>query len=266
MDYVPHFRREVQAFEAAARRAAAGGGAPPVPSCPGWSVADLTGHLAWVHRYVIHVVGERLAERPEETDPGHLRLPADITGWPLPERAPNRGPIPEGLIAWFAEGAAALASLFASRDPGERVWTWSREQTTGFWVRMQTIEAALHRWDAENALGAAQPVQAELAVDAVAQNFEVMAPARRARTQAPPGTGERYRFRRTDGPGDWTVCFTADDVRLDAGGGAPGDVELAGTASDLMLFLWGRLPADRLDAVHGDETVLGRYFTLVPPG
>ena len=42
-------------------------------------------------------------------------------------------------------------------------------------------------------------------------------------------------------------------------------VELAGTASDLMLFLWRRIPADRLDAVRGDRDVLDRYFTLVPP-
>ncbi|WP_219466745.1 hypothetical protein [Nonomuraea rhizosphaerae] len=42
------------------------------------------------------------------------------------------------------------------------------------------------------------------------------------------------------------------------------DVEVAGTASDLMLFLWRRLPAGRL-GVRGDREVLDRYFTLVPP-
>jgi hypothetical protein len=70
---------------------------------------------------------------------------------------------------------------------------------------MQTIEAAVHRWDAENAIGAAQPVEAEPAVDAVGQTFEVMAPAWRARKQAPPGSGERFRFRQTDGTGNWTA-------------------------------------------------------------
>lgn len=44
----------------------------------------------------------------------------------------------------------------------------------------------------------------------------------------------------------------------------PCDVELAGTASDLMLFLWHRIPADQLDEVKGDRGVLNRYFTLVP--
>ncbi|MFC9977617.1 hypothetical protein ACFVH6_42625 [Spirillospora sp. NPDC127200] len=40
--------------------------------------------------------------------------------------------------------------------------------------------------------------------------------------------------------------------------------EVAGTASDLMLFLWNRVPADRLE-VSGDRSVLDRYFLLVPP-
>nr|BFE86052.1 hypothetical protein GCM10020093_086530 [Planobispora longispora] len=128
---------------------------------------------------------------------------------------------------------------------------------------MQTIEAAVHRWDAEGAVGTALPVDAELAADSVSQTFEVMAPARRALRQAPPGRGERYRFRRTDGADVWTARFEGDDVRLVEDGG-PADVELAGTASDLMLFLWRRLPAEHLD-VSGDEAVLDRYFTLVPP-
>jgi hypothetical protein len=47
-------------------------------------------------------------------------------------------------------------------------------------------------------------------------------------------------------------------------GAQPCDVELAGTASDLTLFLWQRIPADQLE-VQGDQGVLDRYFTLVPP-
>ncbi|WP_188192697.1 hypothetical protein [Nonomuraea sp. SYSU D8015] len=66
-------------------------------------------------------------------------------------------------------------------------------------VQMQTIEAAVHRWDAENAIGAACPIPEEVAVDAVARTFQVMALARRARTQTPAGPDERYRFRHTDG-------------------------------------------------------------------
>ncbi|HET6857164.1 MAG TPA: maleylpyruvate isomerase family mycothiol-dependent enzyme [Streptomyces sp.] len=268
MDFVTHFHRETLAFETAARRAT-GEAAPLVPSCPGWTVSDLVVHLATVHRYVARVVRERLTEQPDPTDLTFLGLPADVHGWPRPENAPNHGPAPTGLIDWYAEGAAALEALFAERAADERVWTWAPEQTTGFWLRIQCIEAAVHRWDAESAFGAARPVDAELAADAVGHTFEVMTPARRAWQQAPPGAGERFAFRQTDGEGGWTVCFDGEDVR--ATGGAEGghdvescDVEVAGTASDLMLFLWQRIPADRIE-VKGDREVFDRYFTLVPP-
>jgi hypothetical protein len=45
---------------------------------------------------------------------------------------------------------------------------------------------------------------------------------------------------------------------------AKGDVAVRGTASDLLLFLWGRLPGERLE-VLGDASLVGRYFELVPP-
>lgn len=263
MDFIPHFHREILAFETAARRAADADKAPLVPSCPGWSVSDLAAHLGGVHRYLTRIIRERLLEPPDTTDLNFLALPADRRGWPMPEHAPNHGPVPVSLIDWFADGACALESLFRTCGPDETVWTWSREQSTGFWVRMQTIEAAVHRWDAESAIGVAQPVEADLARDAISQIFEVMAPARRASGQAPPGSGERFRIRQTDGTGNWTVHFVGDDVRLTESA-EPCDVEVAGTASDLMLFLWQRIPAGGL-VVQGDRGVLDRYFTLVPP-
>ena len=48
---------------------------------------------------------------------------------------------------------------------------------------MQAIEAAVHRWDAENAVGVAQPFDGALAADAIGQTFEIMAPMRRAATR-----------------------------------------------------------------------------------
>ncbi|MDF5751866.1 maleylpyruvate isomerase family mycothiol-dependent enzyme [Spongiactinospora sp. TRM90649] len=263
MDFLSHFRREVGAFEAAVRRAAEGGEAPFVPSCPGWTAADLVAHLGGVHRGVFHVIDARLTTWPGFSDPSVFKLPADMTGWPRPDGAPNVGPLAASLVDWFAEGAEKLAALFGEHDPAEAAWTWSREQTVGFWLRVQAIEAAVHRWDAEAALGAAEPLAADLARDAVGHTFEVMAPARRAWRQAPPGAGERFGFRQTDGDGAWTVTFDGDRIDL-APSAKEADVEVAGTASDLALFLWHRRSADEL-AVRGDRALLDRYFELVPP-
>ena len=132
--------------------------------------------------------------------------------------------------------------------------------------RMQAIEAAVHRWDAEKAMqAAARPLDAALAADAIGQTFEVMAPMRRTVGKAPPGHGERFLFQRTDGPGTWAVQFDGDAVLL----GTPDshyrcDIQISGTASDLALFLWQRPLTGKLD-VQGDASLLGHYFALVPP-
>jgi hypothetical protein len=46
-------------------------------------------------------------------------------------------------------------------------------------------------------------------------------------------------------------------------GHAKGDVAARGTGSDLLLFLWHRIPAERLE-VLGDAALLERYRELVP--
>src|SRR5215472_1654912 len=214
MDYVEYFHLEAEAFVVAARRAVTGGPAPVVPSCPGWTVTELVLHLGSVHRFVARIISERLAQPPQAGDLSWLGLPAEHAGWVsgwMAGRAdgraaaepPARRPLPASLVGWFEAGAAALEAQFRATPAGEPVWTWAASQTAGFWQRMQAIEAAIHRWDAENATGDPRPVHPDLAVDAITQTFEVMAPMRRAVSQAPPGRGERFGFCRTDGPGAW---------------------------------------------------------------
>ncbi|MFD9336974.1 maleylpyruvate isomerase N-terminal domain-containing protein [Streptomyces sp. NPDC060028] len=53
--------------------------------------------------------------------------------------------MPRTLTDWFAEGARDLAGLLGELGPQAPVWTWSAEQTSGFWLRMQLIELAVHR-------------------------------------------------------------------------------------------------------------------------
>ncbi|TQF06141.1 maleylpyruvate isomerase family mycothiol-dependent enzyme [Kitasatospora acidiphila] len=264
MDQISHFRRESAAFEQAIRRSAEAEAAPLVPSCPDWSAADLVLHLGAVHRLVSQVITERSAV-PPQPDQRAAHIPADAVGWPSPDPAeqPFRGPVAPGLADWFAAGAAELAEVFATTPLDTEVWTYGNDRTVAFWLRVQCIELSLHRWDAERALGEpGGPIAADIATDAITQNFEVMAPARRMMKQAPPGAGERYRFRRTDGPESWSVEFTGNEVRLARPAGEA-EAELAGTASDLLLHLWGRSPAEEL-AVSGDKALLERYFTLVP--
>jgi uncharacterized protein (TIGR03083 family) len=263
VDYVGHFRREVAAFQAAGGVAASLETAPAVSSCPGWVVTDLVLHLGGVHRSLARIIGERLQQPPEGGDRSWLGLPDAWQGWLLPGHAPQPSPVPAALLEWFHDGATKLLDRFRTADPAERVWTWSADHSVGFWQRMQAIEAAVHRWDAQNAVGTAEPIDAELAADAISQTFEVMAPMRRAVAKAPPGQGERFLFQRADGPGTWAVQFDGDVVSF----GAPHshyDIEIAGSASDLALFLWQRVVTGNIE-VRGDASLLSRYFVLVPP-
>lgn len=234
-----------------------------MPSCPEWLVTDLLLHLGVVHRGVTRVLRDRMAEPPASGDPPDLGLSREWTLWLAPGHAPADVPVPPELVTWFQAGAAALAEQFETTPSTEPVWTWWEDKTAGFWGRMQAIEAAVHRWDVQNAVGAAQPIDTELAADAIEQTFTVMAPARRTWMNAPPGRGERYLFRRLDGPGEWTVAFGADGIQFPARASGH-DVEVAGAASDLALFLWRRDVTGKLH-VHGDASLLERYFALVPP-
>lgn len=247
MDRIAHFERETTAFHRAALVAAVPDTPLPVPSCPDWTTADLVRHLGRVQRLVNHVIVERLETMPPDRKT-MFRAPADATA--------------DDLADWFAEGATALAGTFRSTDPKTTVWTWGDVHGVSFWLRMQTIEAAVHRWDLEGAIGSPQPVDKELAGDGVAQFLDDVIPFRRRTKSVPAMEGERYRFRQTDGSGVWSVALEPDGLRP-LGEDEPADAELAGTASDLLLFLWHRIPGEPLLA-SGDAKALQRFFVLVP--
>lgn len=81
--------------------------------------------------------------------------------------------------------------------------------------------------------------------------------------KASPGEGERFVFKRSDGPEAWAVHFDGDAMLLGAPEGNY-NIEISGTTSDLALFLWQRDVTASLD-VRGDSSLLSRYFALVPP-
>ncbi len=68
------------------------------------------------------------------------------------------------------------------------------------------------------------------------------------------GNGETIHFHCTDGDGEWLARLGPDGARRHAEH-AKGDVAARGTASDLLLFLYGRVGADALE-VFGDAALL----------
>jgi uncharacterized protein (TIGR03083 family) len=234
----------------------------PVPSCPGWDMAMLVAHTGGVHRAWAYVVRERLQEEPSG-------FPEEVFG----ELRPWMGqtffgegsgiPRPEGLVAWFEGGAALLLDALRGADLDEPIQHWSGDNRAVSHLRMMRFETAIHRWDAEAAGGAPGVIDRDTAIAGIEQTFDVMLPARRRWQEPAPGGGESFHFHTTDGPGEWLVIFAPDgpEVRREH---ARADVAVRGTAEELFLFLWGRLPGSRLE-VLGDASLLDRWTTLVPP-
>jgi uncharacterized protein (TIGR03083 family) len=208
----------------------------PVPSCPEWTVAQLTGHLAGIYGWVAGHVGRGVTSAPQPRD----RTPVGAT------------------VAEFDERFGALVVLLDSLDPELPAWNWApQSKKVAFWHRRMAHETAVHRWDAQMAHGLAAPLEAKLAADGVIEVLDTWLPAGKGSCPA-----ERQGM----------VALTATDleqtwhVRLRPGGGVAlldtdtllDDDELheravaRGTASDLDLALWGRVGFDLL-ALGGDE-------------
>jgi uncharacterized protein (TIGR03083 family) len=193
-----------------------------------------------------------------------LGMPEEFKGW-YEGNWNDLAQLPSGLLDVFEETAHRLESALYVLPPNEPVHTWwEPSRTAGFLQRRMALETAVHRWDAQLAHGIPESIEADLAADGIDETFEVMLPARRGWAKSPlPGSGKTYRFHRTDGPGEWLVRF-APEAPVVTREHAKGDVAVRGPAADLLLFLWHRIPADRLE-VFGDAALLDRYFEHVPP-
>jgi uncharacterized protein (TIGR03083 family) len=234
--YLEVIARESAALAGSARAA---GLDAPVVSCPGWTMADLVEHVGNVQRWATAIVTTLPAERLSRSDM-----------WEHPPA--------EELLDWFTAASGRLVDALGAADPSAPVWAFGPDHTVRFWYRRQAHEAAVHRWDATSAAAEPVPLDAALAADGIAEWLEMRTAANAA---AFTGRGETVHLHCTDtadgAPGEWLVALTADGPQVEAAH-AKGDVAARGTASDLDLFLWGRVAVDELE-VFGDTALLTRF-------
>ena len=106
-------------------------------------------------------------------------------------------------------------------------------------------ETSVHRWDGQQALGAATPIETELALDGIDEALDTYLP-RRFDHAAFRSQGQTLHLHATDGSGEWMLTMQPDAVHCQRTHGK-GDVALRGSASDLLLFVMSRLGAEQLD-------------------
>lgn len=196
-----------------------------------WRARDLIGHLGTVHRWATAIVQAGHSEPPP---PGSR-----------PEPPADR------LLDWYAEGLTQLVRALRSTPPESPAWHMSptAEKVAASWARRQAHELAVHRMDLEAAAGIAHaPVPPDLADDAVDELLVVVVP-RWAHTEPLASARGTVAVTATDTGRSWSV--RVDCGRISVGPERSGNEEarLSGSATQLLLRLWGR-PADVV--VEGD--------------
>ena len=205
----------------------------PVPSCPGWDLSELVAHVGRACRYhALHVV------RGVTTKPTVV-----------PE-APTAG-----VVDWMEESASMLLAALRDTPPDAPAYTWAVDvpETAAFWTRRMTLESAIHRWDAEYAIGAVTGFDHDLAVDGVDEVLTVHRPVDLLREPWPVAGVVEVRL--TDAPQSWRYA-------VDGSSWAPTqktpDGSVEGTASRVFLALWGREP---LPSLVGDDALVAAVRT-----
>ncbi|MFI2435454.1 maleylpyruvate isomerase family mycothiol-dependent enzyme [Streptomyces sp. NPDC018693] len=203
-----------------------------VPTCPDWQVRDLLRHTGLVHRWATSFVAERrTAYRPAGALP-------DLDGDPL--------------LDWFREGHRALVDTLRAAPPDIECFSFlPAPAPLAFWARRQAHETAVHRVDAESALGELSDTEAEFGADGIDEllaGFHAR-PKSRVRTEAT----RVLRVRATDVDGAvWTVRLSAEPPVTERSEEGAADCEVSGPAAQLYLSLWNRLP---FPAVSGDASL-----------
>ena len=212
----------------------------PVRACPGWTVADVVGHLGGVYSWAALCV-EAAGERPtlEREQP-----PAD----------------PEQLIDWFRDRRHDLLESLEARPPEAPAWTFIRraEPTVGWWRRRQAMETALHLWDVSHATGAPGRIDPELGADGVDELLTEFLPGYLGRHPVPELRGS-FHVHATDTPGEWSLDFGAPELAVRAEH-SKADAAVRGPAAGLLLWLWNRVdPEEGGLEVFGDRSVVDAW-------
>jgi uncharacterized protein (TIGR03083 family) len=200
-----------------------------VPTCQDWTVSDLAVHVGAFCGFWTHVLCEGT---------GH-----PLTPYPDP---------PDGadLIPWLRGLHAHLVGELGATPPATEVWTWfAADHTAGFVARRCAHELAVHRYDAQAALGSIQPIRSELAVDGIDEILDALVTTR---DRTGDGSGRTLALRCTDADAAWQV--TLRENRIDVERNGDGAEPAPSSSSECLAFGCLFRPAGR-QPEDGEERV-----------
>lgn len=220
VDHLTHLRLAVDDITAALTAADL---SAPVPTCPGWTVSDLVGHLGGVQRWATVAIVERRGDGDRPSAPV------------------GRG----DLIAWFRSGASDLLKVLEAADAADPAWTFGHPRAVAFWIRRQAHEAVVHAWDLSAAVGAPGRLPADLAEDGLDETVTMFWPRQVRKGRAGPPR-HALALALPDGRRRWVIGDPGDPA-------PPVAATVTGPADALLLLVWHRVGLDdpRL-SVSGD--------------
>ncbi|MBO3737104.1 maleylpyruvate isomerase family mycothiol-dependent enzyme [Actinoplanes flavus] len=206
-----------------------------IPGCPDWSLTDLVTHIGGVQRFWAATVAA-----------------ADDSGPPPPGQRGEQDP--EGdLPEWFSESTGLLLDALRTAGPDAPCWAWWAESgaplTAGAVARHQVQEAAVHAYDAQEAIGKPETLPAAVAVDGVSEFLTVCLGSLGAWPHRPA----RVAFQALEGP-SWILDLSPAGAKADPAASGEPVTTLRGTASDLVLALYRRIPLSDI-RIDGDRAV-----------
>lgn len=199
-----------------------------VPSCPEWTLLDLVIHVGRVQQFWSHNIREANAD---------TRWSGEIM---MPETDGEAS-------VWLRNQTESLVDAIDHSSDNSPCWTWWEEPRTAKAVaRHQVQEAEVHRWDAELTIGRPNPLPLEIAIDGLTEYLFVH------RFAIENLRLPHIQFDATDTDGNWHINAIGNPT-----------VTASGTASDLALFLNGRLSTESL-TIEGDPEGLQRFESAIP--
>jgi uncharacterized protein (TIGR03083 family) len=220
-----------------------------VPWSDRWTVATVARHVAGTH----HVVADVIRGRPDADFGlfGDLQTP--------PKDSPE-------FVDWFRSGTTSLLAQLSSVPADDECWSWFEPgRRVGWWARRMALEAVIHRTDADAAQGKRISVASDFAADGIDEYLDVFVAASRAAQDAP--AGPTMSFECSDRSDRWWLDLSVRGERVVSRGPRDASVRICGTAEQLLLMVWGRVPASDAAGVEtsGDVERMDRWSELVPP-
>jgi uncharacterized protein (TIGR03083 family) len=218
-----------------------------VPTCPGWTLFDLVRHLGTGRRKWAAIIAAGPAEAPPDSSTWE-----DV---PAPASA-------AALLAWYSASIQRFLDAWREAGPDRGCWTWwgdsQSPSTSGGAARHQLQEIAVHTYDAQAAVGTPQPLPTEVALDGVEEFLSTCC----STTVAWPHEPAAVDYHVIDGD-SWRLRLSADGAHVARPGSDPADAAVWGTASELVLLLYGRVLLDSLK-LEGDRRHFERLIEWDP--